>query len=302
MPTKRSQKSNGPPAPALPQFRRIELARVLEPEVPARATMNDVLLDQLINSMRVLGQIEPISVEQHEAMYKIITGHRRFLAARSLNWKEIAALVYPEGRVNRWAMMSHENRMREDLNPGEEAIWMAQAREELGLDEAGLCELFHCSPDYLAGRFALLRGDAEVFACVQRGEIRLGVAHELNRITEEGMRRYYLDCARRGDPPQRVVHQWVNDWLRQEAGRQALLAAGALAGGTVPGAAATTPAVDGGDGAAGYSAAVAPAPFFGCEICGGDRDPQNLVNVRMHMWEWQQIQAQIERARKGAEG
>ena len=297
MPGPRRQKQ--PPIAHLPTFMRIPVARIIEPALPARVQMSGEGMSDLIESMREVGQIEPITVEQHEGMFELITGHRRYLAARSLQWSELNAMVWAEGTPSKLAMMLHENSVREALNPAEEAIFMAQAQEQLGLDEQGLMKTFKRGADYVAGRLALLRGDKDVFLALQAGEINIGVAHELNRITDHGMLLYYLDCAKRSNPPARVVHQWVNDWK---------LRAGAQLAGKPPavGAQPETPGADG-DGGVPVSAGAGsspdtpaePKPFFGCELCGGDRDPYNLVTVRIHMWEWDRIQETVRKVAQG---
>ena len=293
------RKPTAPPGQVLPEFRRIPLDRIIEPELAARATMSDTKMRELIDSFRAVGQLEPITVEQHEAMFEVITGHRRYLAARELEWKELAAMVYPEGQAQRWAMMIHENECREDLNPAEEALFMAQMREKLSLDEEGLCKLFHRGPDYIAGRFALLRGDPQIFSALQQGQIRLGVAHELNRITADDMRAYYLDCARRSDPPARVVHQWVAQWMAQIRPTLPGTTEASAPGNGQPGAvAASVPGGGESDGAAG---AETPAPTnrLECALCGGHKDPYNLIQVTMHHWHWSDIEKAVERAGKG---
>jgi len=293
------RKPAGPGESKLPTFARIEMSRIIEPELPARATMRDDKMRELVESMRELGQLDPVIVEQHEAMYELIAGHRRYLAARELKWTQLNAMVYAEGGAPKEAVMLHENLIREDLNPAEEALFMAQVREKHELDEAGLCRVFRRSADYIAGRFALLRGDSEVFAALQRGELRLGVAHELNRITDEGTRRYYLDLARRSDPSARVVHSWVAEWVAQQRPTLPLGpgAAGAPGAGGAPGADGAEAAAPGAGGAP-----VEPGPqvpFFGCELCGGTKDPYNLITVQMHKWHWTDILASVERAAKG---
>lgn len=287
------------PAPAGTRLMDIPLTQILEPELPARATMSDARMNEMCDSMKAIGLVEPIAVEQHDLMYEIISGHRRFLAARMLKWETIRAVVYPEGTPNVLAMRLHENIIREDLNPAEEALYMAQAREKYELDEEGLCRFFHCSANYLAGRFALLRGDPEIFKALQAGEIRVGAAGELNRITDPQMRAYYLDICRRGDHPQRVVHQWVQDWLLQQ--RPPLPGVStAILGGRAAGA------QDGSAADADGSASVPPgfvppppAPAIACQLCGGSKDPYNLVTVMMHKWEWDELQRQVEKAARG---
>lgn len=292
-------KATAPAGAPLPEFKRIPIAMISEPDLPARTSMTDAGMQDLIESLRAIGQIEPVTVEDVDGAYKIVTGHRRLLAARSLGWTELAAMVYPFDQSRSAAMMLHENIVREDLNPAEEALYMAQVRERFDLDEEGLCKFFKRSAGYIGSRFALLRGDQNIFLALQRGEIRVGVAHELNRITADDMRAYYLDIARRSDPPQKVVHEWVQSWMNQVRAP-----APPVNGGT--GAAVETSMPENA-GTAGVEVAnpnpqpeVQPTPpFFGCQICGGTKDPYNLVSVLMHKWHWDDIQASLRRAGGG---
>lgn len=286
-------------APVKPELLRVPLDRILDPELAARATMDEHKFAALVASMRAIGLASPVTLERRESMFEIVGGHRRVRAARELKWVEIPALVFAEGKANLFALRLHENIVREDLNPAEEALFMAQARTQLALDEAGLCDLFKCTPDYIAGRFSLLRGDPAIFKALHAGEIRIGVAHELNRIGDDGMRLFYLEAARKGDPAARVVHQWVEDWKLQ-ARPPLPIEGGELVGAGAPGG--TNGGAPGDPAAPGSGAPAADdtkPPFFGCDLCGGDRDPYNLVHVKMHKWEWAQILDSVAKAGRG---
>lgn len=292
---KTAQKSSS----GLPVFERLPMGLIREPKLAARATMSDARMQELIASFKEIGQIEPITVERSGKEYEIVTGHRRYLAARQCGWTEISAMVYEPGAAHSMAMMLHENIVREQLNPAEEALFMAQAREQYDLDEQGLCELFKRPATYIGNRFALLRGDPKVFSALQRGEIRVGVAHELNRIAEDDMRFYYLDIARRSDPTRNTVHQWVNEWELQKT---YVRGPGVEGTGAASGAEGAPGAAGNGNGAGAVGVPDPPPvsqPFFGCDLCGGARDPYNLVTVRMHKWEWDQILKQVAAAARG---
>jgi ParB/RepB/Spo0J family partition protein len=294
-----------PPAvetkPLNPRLLLVPMERIRPPEIAARATMSDSKMDDLIESLKQIGLTNPITLESRGDDYEIIAGHRRFLAATELHWSEIRAIVWDAGSVNVMASRLHENIIREDLNAAEEALFMAEVREKLNLDEFGLIDTFKRSRHYIADRFELLRGDPVVFEAVRAGEIRLGVAHELNRISDEVMRRYYLDVARRTDPPKRVVQQWVESWRANsgpnggDLARIAAEARGDLV--SFPGG---QPAFAPGEGPP-VGAPPADPRDFGCELCGGWRDPYNLIYVRIHKYEWEHIMQSINAASKGNE-
>jgi ParB/RepB/Spo0J family partition protein len=281
-----------------PQLIDMPLGQILEPELPARIQMDDQKMRDMIDSLKMIGMAIPIIAERKDGMVEIIDGHRRFLAARELKWERVPVVVYPEGHPQVLAMRLHANIIREALNPADEAVFMAEVREKYQLDEEGLMRFFHCSGEYLGTRFSLLRGDKLVFFALQSGEIRLGAASQLNRISDEGTRRYYLDIARKGDHPERVVRQWVQDWIAQQRPSLPLVDADQV---RQQAADAVSKYNEEHFGADPQSAAAGEGQAHGgieCALCGGSKDPWNLITVMMHKWHWDEILRAVEKAGK----
>ena len=275
-------KTDGP----RPRYMLVKLEYIDEPRLAARATMSESAMQELMQSLDDLGQIEPCTLEENNGRFEIITGHRRFLAIRELNriyslrgdlrWTCLKALVYRPGETNVLGTRLHENIIREDLNPAEEAVLMRQAMEQGNLDLPGLCNLFKRREEYISGRFALLRGDPEIFNAVLEGKITLGAAHQLNRITEDKARKHYLEQAKLWSPPARVVESWVREWAKI---KQHVLSVEQQAPVEVK-PQEVTEYVD------------------QCALCGGYRDPGNLISIRIHKWEWESIMNQLTQAQK----
>ena len=271
---------------ARPRYMLVKLEYIDEPRLAARASMSESAMNELMESLDEVGQLEPVTLEENDGRFEIITGHRRFLAIRELNgiysrkgelrWTCLKALVYKAGEIQTLAARLHENIVRENLNPAEEAVFMRQAMEQYSLDLAGLCKLFKRSEQYVSSRFALLRGDLEIFNAVQEGRITLGAAHQLNRISEDKARKHYLEQAKLWSPPGRVVEGWVREW---SSIKQHVLGVGDT-----------------------QRAEVTPAEVTEyvdqCALCGGYRDPGNLISIRIHKWEWESILTQLTQAQK----
>lgn len=255
----------------------LRMDQILEPEIPAREGMDEAKLEELKESLAAIGLISPILVVERGGVYEIVAGHRRYLAARGLGWKEIQALLFENADAAKEAAMLHENVVREDLNPGEEAIFIAQLIDKYGLDEAGICKMMCKGANYIADRLRLLRGDEEVLAALRQGKIAFATARELNKFDDEDMRRYYLDAAIRSGCASRVVTDWLNQWRASRT--------------------TATPV------AAPQSQPSAPAEYepyrMHCEFCGGDKDPYNLVNINVHRWELEEIKKVLERGAGG---
>ncbi len=187
----------------------LPLALIDEPELPVRMTMDPVQLEELADSIREVGLLQPIVVHQADGRYRIEAGHRRFIAAQRVGLKTIPALVRGAGGVSPEAVKIHENAWREDLNPAEEAAYYdTLLQRDCGGDVDKLCRLVRQRREYVEQRLLLVRGDVEVFTAVMQRRISLGVARELNKIPDQGYRRMYLDAAARGGATVRMVQEW----------------------------------------------------------------------------------------------
>jgi len=258
----------------MPEFKRIPLADIDEPQLPARVAMDEGKMQELAGSMAEIGLLQPISLKRVDLRYEIEAGHRRFLAAKMLKWRDIPALVFEDGELVAGAAMLAENIIREDLNAAEEAVLFAQSQDKYSLDEDGLVARFRRTPDYIADRLRLLRDDSEVFNALLGRKVNFSVARELNKCGDEAHRRYLLDAAIRGDVGARTVAGWVRDWRAN----------------TIPEAGAETATVP---------ATLTPEQVDGtpkCIFCGGSKDPWNLVNVYIHKWELAEIQKVLGRS------
>jgi ParB family chromosome partitioning protein len=257
----------------MPETRHISLAEIDPPELAMRQEMDDIKLTELRESMADLGLIHPLCVVARDGRYVVEDGHRRYVCACDLGWPTIRCEVYTPEEIASGAVMVAANRMREDPSAAEEALLYEKHRALYGLDEAGLCNRFHVTPNYLGERFRLLRCDPQVFDAVLKRRISFAVARELNKCEDETHRRYLLDIAVRTEYSSRVIADMVRQW-RKEAAPQA-----------VPGS--PSPQVE----------QPAPPPAYRpeCCLCGGYLDPWRLISVMIHEDELKALREQLER-------
>lgn len=190
-------------------LRELPLARIDDPAVPARETMDDEKFAALVESIRAIGVIQPIAVKPIGDRFEVVAGHRRTLAARAAELEHVPCLVVDGALELTEAIKLHENARREDLNPAEEALWFQNLLEtQAGGDTSRLAELLGEGRQYVEARLVLLRDDPEVFAALRAGQITLTVASELNRFTDQGARRSHLEAAIKGGATGRLVREW----------------------------------------------------------------------------------------------
>ena len=149
-----------------------------------RKTFDRESLEELAESIRVHGLIQPIIVNQMEDGYMIIAGERRFRACKLCGLKEIDAIVkqYSNKLVAEIAII--ENLQREDLNPVEVAKGIKQLMEEYGLTQEKVSERLGKSRSAIANTLRILSLYPEVLELVEKGKISFGHAKILASITE----------------------------------------------------------------------------------------------------------------------
>lgn len=249
-------------ANAAHESRALSLELIDDPVLPSRSEMDDQKLEELTESVRAVGLIEPIIVRPVEARFEVIAGHRRLIACRRAGLAAVPCIVRHDAGVSRILLQAHENSRREDLNPADEAIWFAELLEkECDGDIEKLCGLVGEKLSYVDGRLALHRGDEAVFAALQRGYIKIGVAHELNKCTNPHYRKYFLECAIKGGATVGLVSGWIIEWKQN---------LGSIPQGPI------TPT----DDAPGISAEI-HSPFT-CIICGKANNVHLIRQVSVH--------------------
>jgi len=190
-------------------YREIAVELIDPPALAIRETFDQAALDDLTRSIAEVGVLQPISVEAHGGRYRILAGHRRYISAVRAALKTIPAVIRDTSQVSGVAVTSHENAYREDVNPAEEATYLARLLEtDCGGDVDRLCQLTRQARSYVEGRLLLLGGDPDVFEALRARRLSMAVARELNKVNDRGYRMMYLDAAIRGGATARIVQEW----------------------------------------------------------------------------------------------
>ena len=130
-----------------------------DPNQP-RKTFNQESLESLAESISELdGIIDPITVEyvEKENCYRIISGERRYRAAKMVGLKELPCIVKEVDDHNRFLMQFIANLQREDIQPLEEAAGIRQLLESYGYNQLKVAKLLNKSKSYISQVLGLER-------------------------------------------------------------------------------------------------------------------------------------------------
>jgi ParB family chromosome partitioning protein len=156
--------------------REIEISRIQRnPEQP-RVQFDEESLEQLAQSIRERGVLQPILLRESGAGFMIIAGERRWRAAQRAQLHKIPAIVrdIDESTIAELALI--ENIQREDLNPLEEAEGYRQLIKRHGHTQDGVAQIVHKSRSHVANLLRLLDLPEFVRESLLKGDISMGHA------------------------------------------------------------------------------------------------------------------------------
>lgn len=139
-------------------------------------------LQELAESIRENGILQPIVVRRSGSGYELVAGERRWRAFRILGLKEIPALVRDIDDENTLKLALLENLQREDLNPLEKAAGFKALKEELGVSTAEIARSLGKGRSTVANTIRLLKLPEEIREMINRGSLTEGHARAILAI------------------------------------------------------------------------------------------------------------------------
>jgi len=151
-----------------------------------RVDMSEDSLDELADSIRAQGLVQPIVVRPIDGgRYEIIAGERRWRASKIAGLETIPALVRDVSDRSAIAMALIENIQRENLNPMEEANALHRLREEFSMTHQEAAEAVGRSRAAVSNLLRLRNLNADVKRLVENGDLEMGHARALLALEGE---------------------------------------------------------------------------------------------------------------------
>ena len=172
-------------AKPMAEMTEIAVADIEPNPTQPRRTFDEQSLEELSDSIRTLGLIQPITVKPKEGKYLIISGERRWRAARAAGLERIPAYIRDVDDTNLHAMALVENIQRQDLNSIEVALGLQRLIEECGLTQDELAEKVGKKRSTISNYMRLLRLPDQVQLAVKEGVISMGHAKAIASLEND---------------------------------------------------------------------------------------------------------------------
>jgi len=170
---------------------QISIDRVhADPDQP-RKDFSQSGLEDLADSIKSHGIIQPLIVTEDSDGYQIIAGERRFRASQMLNLKTIPVIVRKAERHQKLEMALIENIQRENLNPIEEAVAYQRLLNEFNIKHEDLAKRIGKSRPVITNSLRLLSLPEEIQKALIDGKISFTVARFIVGLPKDEQMKYF---------------------------------------------------------------------------------------------------------------
>ena len=152
-----------------------------------RKTFDEEKINELAESIKNYGVLQPLLVQKNDSFYEIIAGERRWRAAKAAGLKEVPAVLKEYSKQEAMEISLIENVQRADLNPIEEALGYRQLIDEFGLAQEEIAVRVAKSRTAITNTMRLLKLDEQIQNMLVQGVITSGHARALLSLEDAQM-------------------------------------------------------------------------------------------------------------------
>ena len=165
-------------------LRNLKITEVEPNREQPRKTFNEESLEELAESIKTYGVIQPIVVSKENGYYGIVAGERRWRAAKLAGLEEIPAIIRESDEQTNKEIALIENIQREDLNPYEKALGIRHLMDKYGMTQEEVSKKIGKSRSSVSNTVRILYLAPDVLELVKQGKLTEGHCKALAGITD----------------------------------------------------------------------------------------------------------------------
>ena len=163
----------------------IELSQIRSNPYQPRKVFDEEALNELADSIKVYGVVEPVILKKSVKGYEIVAGERRCKASKIAGLTTVPAIIkdFTDEEMMEIALL--ENIQREDLNPVDTAISISNILQVKDMTQEEFAKKFGKSRSYITNLLGLLNLPKSVQELVKNGKLSMSHARCLSKIDDE---------------------------------------------------------------------------------------------------------------------
>ncbi|MEO0416700.1 MAG: ParB/RepB/Spo0J family partition protein, partial [Verrucomicrobiota bacterium] len=193
--------------------KRVKLDEVVPSPYQPRKRFNEENLEELCESIREHGLIQPLIVRPVGKKFELIAGERRWRACTKLELEEVPIITREASDRDVLEMALIENLQREDLDPLEEAEAFAKLAQEFGLKQDEIAKRVGKNRTTVSNAIRLLDLDKDVQSLVQQKMLSSGHAKAILGVKTKAEQRMLADMVVRKKMNVRDTERMVSEHI-----------------------------------------------------------------------------------------
>ena len=198
------------------QITLIKLSDILVSSPSVRINAPNSELEDLTESIKQLGVLQPIILNKQGENLYIISGSRRVAAARTAGLQEIPAIIMQISDEDVEIMRLHENLFREDLSPIDQAQSLLYLEQHYHLTREKIATLMGKTKGWVTQRIDILSWPDEIKLSLISGQISYSIGRELAKVEDAVEQKRLLVLAIESGATVRVISTWVTEWQQKQ--------------------------------------------------------------------------------------
>ena len=184
---------------------------IQDPERPLRSDLSPEAVQDLTESIKLVGIIEPLVVTKKGAGYELIAGHRRLVAAGFADLAVVPCMIIEIDGLKKEVVKLHENIARASINAVEWASHLHYLKQQYKLTNASLAKTLGMSESWVEQHLAIKKYPPEIVELVESGHLAHTAARELVQIRDPVKRAVYIKAAVKGGVTTGMAVKWRQD-------------------------------------------------------------------------------------------
>ncbi len=164
---------------SVPKSNKVSISSIIRNKFQPRKNFNKEQMEELTNSVRERGIIQPIIVRKQSDKFEIIAGERRWQAAQNAGLHEVPIVEIQADDLKSLELAIVENVQRDDLNPIEEANGYKKLIDEFQYDQDKVAKFIGKSRTHITNCLRLLSLPADVIRLIEEQKLSQGHAKVL---------------------------------------------------------------------------------------------------------------------------
>ena len=173
---------------------QLPIEKIIPNPFQPRTRFNELELDELSDSIRQHGVMQPIVVRRTGRGFELIAGERRWRASQRAGLSDIPAIMRDLNDQQVAALALIENIQREQLTAIEQARALARMRDVFSMDQTALAAMISSSRSNVANLLRLLNLAPSVQSMLEAGSLEMGHARALLPLPENMQQKSCRGC------------------------------------------------------------------------------------------------------------